>query len=63
MKPEGSAELTFVNVILKFGYDQIIFLTEMYYWKTCQIPASSAAIQNIAKLKDLVFTLISAISS
>ena len=34
MKLEGSVELTFVNVISKFGYDQINFSYRNALWKT-----------------------------
>ena len=58
MKLGSNLELTYVQVILKFGYDEInISCRKALLKQTYQIPVSWAGIKNIAKLNDLVFTL------
>ena len=63
MKHQGSVELTCVNVISKFEYDQINISYTNALLKNMSNPSKfSGHEKNIAKLKDLVFTLNGAIS-
>ena len=61
MKLDGSVELTYVNVILKFGYDEINFSYKNGLLKNLSNLCKFGGHKK-AKFKDLVFTLNATIS-
>ena len=63
MKLEGSVELSNVNVILKFGYDQINISYRYVLLKNMSNLSKFGSHKKVTKLKDLVFTLNGEISS